>query len=318
MSRSVRIAPFCVAVLLIGSLASCGAKSTSPSQVAVKVNKEEISVHQINAMLSRSGNVPQDKIKEATSVIVERLIDQTLLLQQANEQKLDRDPNVVQAIDLARREIIARAYVERKVISALARPTDAQITAFYDKNPAMFARSRYHLREIAIQVPAERINEVLERAQASNSEPQQFGNWLNAQQFQQSMVDVTRLAEQLEPDMLQKLASLNPGQGFIQRTPTGLRFVQVLEVEDKPVDRAIVRTYLGNLLTAQGRQEGVQSEIKRLRGLAAIEYVGDYVPPTEPAQDASAPAAPTQTAPANAEPEEAPRSLLEEGAAKLK
>lgn len=316
MSRSVRIAPFCVAVLLIGSLASCGAKSTSPSQVAVKVNKEEISVHQINAMLSRSGNIPQDKIKEATSSIVERLIDQALLLQQATELKLDRDPNVVQAIDLARREIIARAYVERKVISALSRPSDAQITTFSDKNSAMFARSRYHLREIAIQVPAERINEVLERAQASNSEPQQFGSWLNAQQFQQSMVDVTRLAEQLDPDTLLKLATLKPGQGFIQRTPTGLRFVQVLEVEDKPVDRATVRTYIGNLLTVQGRQEGVQSEIKRLRGLAAIEYVGDYVPPAESAQGAAA--ATTQTAPANTESEEAPRSLLEEGAAKLK
>ncbi|MDR3087710.1 MAG: EpsD family peptidyl-prolyl cis-trans isomerase, partial [Azoarcus sp.] len=311
---SVRIAPLCVAVLLIGSLASCGAKSSSPSQVAVKVNKEEISVHQINAMLSRSGNIPQDKLKEATSAIVQRFVDQELLLQQASELKLDRDPNVMQTIDLARREILARAYVEQ-FMSKLPRPTDAKITDFYNKNAAMFARSRYYLREIAIQVPLDRIEEVLEHAKSSNTEPQQFGNWLNAQQFPQSVSEAVRSTEQLDPDTLQKLTPLKPNQGFIQRTPAGLLLIQVRAVEDKPVERATARTYIENVLKLQERQESVQSEIKRLRGIASIEYVGDYTPSAEAAQSASAPA---PAEPAAAESGESPRSLLEEGAAKLK
>ncbi|MFX9077455.1 hypothetical protein ABTN32_20565, partial [Acinetobacter baumannii] len=75
-------------------------------------------IHQINGVLSRTPNLPQDRAQAAGKQILQSLIDQELLIQQAQEQKLDRDANVMQAIESAKREILARAYVERLGTSA--------------------------------------------------------------------------------------------------------------------------------------------------------------------------------------------------------
>jgi len=106
------------AVLVLGLLSGCGADEGAAkpaSQVAVKVNKDEISVHQLNTLLMRSDPVPPEMLKQAGTAALERLIDQQLLVQQAKERKLERDPKVMQAIEVARREILARSYVEQVV-----------------------------------------------------------------------------------------------------------------------------------------------------------------------------------------------------------
>ena len=89
------------------------AKLVKRGEAAAKVNKEEITVHQINFVLQRQGNVPADQVPAVSKRILESLIDQEVAIQQATEEKLDRDPKVVMAIEAAKREIIARAYADR-------------------------------------------------------------------------------------------------------------------------------------------------------------------------------------------------------------
>jgi len=116
-----------VALALTAALAGCGdKKEKSPSQTAAKVNKEEITVHQINLVLGQQRAASPGQAASAASVALERLIDQELALQKASDQKLDRDPRVMQQIDAARREIISRAYVE-KIGEGGPKPTPAEI-----------------------------------------------------------------------------------------------------------------------------------------------------------------------------------------------
>lgn len=329
MFRSIRIAPFCVAVVLAGALAGCGAKdgaSKSPSQVAVKVNKEEISVHQINDLLARGGNIPQDQIKNATAAAVERLISQELLLQQAKEHKLDRDPRVLQMLEFSRREILARAYGDQ-VAGAAPRPTDAQISAFYNENPALFAKRRvFSLQEINITAPAERIEEIQERLK-NRSSLQQLMDWLKEKGIQFAVSAGTKAAEQLPAEVLKNIAQMNPGQAFATRTPTGVVLVSIGGVRDEPIDRVRAKPFIENYLFGQARSEKVKEEIKRLREAASIEYIGDFAPPAAPAAaDAQtvAPEGQGQEAVPAAKPEDdkdgedAVRSIIEQGAAKLR
>ena len=116
-----------VALTLTAALAGCGDKKDKPAtQTAAKVNKEEITVHQINYVLAQQRALPAAQAASASRRSLERLIDQELALQKAADQKLDRDPRVVQQIEAARREIISRAYVE-KIGEGAPKPTPAEV-----------------------------------------------------------------------------------------------------------------------------------------------------------------------------------------------
>jgi EpsD family peptidyl-prolyl cis-trans isomerase len=300
-------------------LVGCSAKEdkSSPTQVAVKVNKGEISVHQVNDLLSRSGNIPQDQVARARSATVERLIDQELLLQQAKDNKLDRNPNVMQMLEFSRREILARAYGEQVANNAV-RPTEAQVSKFYDEHPELFAKRRiYSLQEINLQMPPDRLEEVRAHLQSA-SNPQQLMTWFNEQKIPFTVNTGIKPAEQIPLEVLKNLAKLNAGQaGFIQ-TPTGGILLFIAGVQDEPVDRAKAKPVIENFLLNQTRAESIKAEIKRLRDMASINYVGDFAPPD------AAPAAPTGQSPVAPPPADtAPsdssvQSIIEGGGFKLK
>ncbi|MDR0701823.1 MAG: EpsD family peptidyl-prolyl cis-trans isomerase [Azoarcus sp.] len=320
MFHSVRIMPLCVAVLLAGASFGCGGKEESgksASQVAVKVNKEEISVHQINDLLARGGRIPQDQLKNATAAAVERLINQELLVQQAKDGKLDRDPRVLQMIEFSRREILARAYGER-LVSTTPRPTDAQVSAFYDANPAMFAKRRiYSLQEINITASPKQFEEIRTRLQSGGS-LQQIMDWLKGKDIQFVANTAVKAAEQLPSEALKNLANMNPGQAFATRTPAGAVIVSIAGVREEPIDRARAKPAIENHLLSQARNEKMQQELKRLRESAVIEYVGDFAPP--PADGTAAPAQDQQAAPEEKpkSKEDAFRSAIEQGATNLR
>jgi EpsD family peptidyl-prolyl cis-trans isomerase len=125
-------------------LTACGKKDDKDkpaSQTAAKVNKEEITVHQINFVLQQQRGLVPEQAASASKQILERLIDQELALQKAEDQKIDRDPRVVQQIEAARRDIISRAYLE-KIASGAPKASPAEIKAYYDAHPALFKERR--------------------------------------------------------------------------------------------------------------------------------------------------------------------------------
>src|SRR6476660_7561843 len=99
LPRLALLSAVCAAVVLTG----CGGKKDkegTASQTAAKVNKEELTVHQINFVLQQRG-LRQDQMEAASHQVLERLIDQELALQKAEESKLDRDPAVQQQVEAA-------------------------------------------------------------------------------------------------------------------------------------------------------------------------------------------------------------------------
>src|SRR5882724_11602299 len=94
-----------IVVALLAVTLGCGrdSKSAAATQVLAKVNGDEISVHQLNDRLSQV-QIPTDV--DATAVrkqVLESLIDEQLLVQRAMADKVDRDPQVLQAIERTKR-----------------------------------------------------------------------------------------------------------------------------------------------------------------------------------------------------------------------
>src|SRR5436190_14834939 len=103
-----------LAVFLVTAIAGCHKTDNkpSPSQVAARVNGHEITIHQVNDILSRQAARPE-QAEALKRQVLERLIDQELARQQAVENKLDRNPRTVQAIEFAKNEILSRAYIDQ-------------------------------------------------------------------------------------------------------------------------------------------------------------------------------------------------------------
>ncbi len=293
-------------------LAACGEKSKDKaSQTAAKVNKEEITVHQINFVLQQQRGLQPDQADAVSKQILERLIDQELAVQKAEDLKLDRDPRVVQQMEAARREIIARAYVE-KTGEAVAKPTDAEIKAYYDAKPGLFAQRRiYSLQEVIIEATPEQVATLREQLGVSKS-INEFVEFLKANGYRFTGNQAVRPAEQLPLNLLDTFANLNDGQAVLLPSATGAQVVVVAGTRSEPVDEARAKPAIEQFLSNEAKRKLIESDIKALRAEAKIEYVGKFAP--APADAASATPAASAPVPAPAPvPVTQPPSAASEG-----
>lgn len=277
-------------------LAACGGdKGDKASQTAAKVNKEEVTVHQINFVLQRQPNLKPEQAEAASRQVLERLIDQELAVQKAQEQKLDRDPRVVQQIEAAKREIIARAYVDR-VGESIAKPTNEEIAKYYVEKPALFKDRRiYSLQELQIEARPDQFPLLREKL-ASAKSLNEFAEFLKANDFKFAGNQAVRAAEQLPLANLDTIARMQDGQSMVNQTPNGLTVLFLVGSRSQPVDEVRARPAIEAFLANQRKAEAVQKDLKALRDSSKIEYVGKFNQPAPAAGTAPAAVAPA-TAP---------------------
>jgi len=281
-----------VALALTAALAGCGdKKEKSPSQTAAKVNKEEITVHQINLVLGQQRAASPGQAASAASVALERLIDQELALQKAADQKLDRDPRVMQQIDAARREIISRAYVE-KIGEGAPKATPAEIQGYYEKHPALFANRRvYSLQEIDIEAAPTQLDALRAALTAAKTFPA-FIEYLKANNLKFQGSEGVRAAEQLPLASVEQFAALKDGQAVFVARPNGARVIHLVSSRSQPVNLQAATPAIEQYLLNERKRKLVVDDLRALRGAAKIEYVGDYAankPPPLPSPPPDAP-----------------------------
>lgn len=259
-------------------LAACGDKGAAPaSQTAAKVNKDEITVHQINFVLQQQRNLRPEQAEAAGKQILDRLIDQQLALQKAEETKLDRDPRVMQQIEAARREVIARAYLE-KVGEAAPKPTPEEIKKYYDEKPALFSQRRvYQIQEIGIETTPDRLPEIRERLAAAKN-VNEFIAYLQSSGLRFAGNQAVRAAEQLPLSSLDALARMQDGQALVLPTPTGAQVVVLAGSRMQPVSEEQARPAIEQFLLNERRRKLLEDELRSLREAARIERLGRFAP----------------------------------------
>lgn len=299
---------------LLSACGGGGAEGGKPAtQVAVKVGSEEISVHQINQVLSRNQNPGQSEqdTKQLTRDILERLIDQQLAVDQAIEQKLHRSPEVVAQIESSRREILARAYL-KQITDAVAKPTEEEARKYYRDNPALFAeRKAFVLQEINTANQPE-IEQLFREHASAGKSLDDLARVLRERKIQFNTGGSTRMAEQIPLDLLSRMQAMKEGQTMVVTTARTLSFVRLASTRTVPVDEATALPRIAQFLTNQRINETVTSRLKDLRAATTIEYRGDFEKPATATPAAAKPATPPAPA------EDAARSTIEKGAAQLK
>ena len=259
-------------------LAGCGDKKKDKvaSQTAARVNKEEITVHQINLVLQAQRALPPEQAASAGRQVLERLIDQELTLQRASEQKIDRDPKVLAQIDAARREIISRAYLER-VGAAAPRPSAEEVKQYYDANPALFKeRKVYNLQELVIEARPDQLDELQSRLKAAR-DVTDFVNYLKTSQFKFGANQAVRPAEQLPLARLDAISKMQDGQVQFLPTPRGAQVLALVNSRSQPVDEERAKPAIETFLVNERRRKLVEDDVKALRGTARLPgYKADH------------------------------------------
>jgi EpsD family peptidyl-prolyl cis-trans isomerase len=289
----LRVAAVSLAMILM--VAGCGGHGNKASQTAAKVNKEEITVHQINFVLQQQRGLRPEQADAASRQVLERLIEQELAVQKADEMKLDRDPRVVQALEAAKREVLARAYVDR-VGEGAPKPTEDEVRKYYEDKPALFKERRiYNIQELQIEAKPEQTAQLRTRLEAAKNIGE-FVEWLKANNFKFVANQAVRAAEQLPLPVLDAIARMRDGQAAMNPTAGGVQVVVLAGSSMQPVDFEHAKPAIEQYLLNERRRELVAKDLKDLRANAKIQYVGKFA--EAPASAASAAAASASGTPA--------------------
>ncbi|MDZ7812094.1 MAG: EpsD family peptidyl-prolyl cis-trans isomerase [Ideonella sp.] len=293
-------------VVAAALLAACGDRAKVTTQAAVRVNDGEITIHQINQALLQQRGVKPEQLDSVSRQVLERLIDQELAVQRAEEQKLDRDPKVMAAIEAAKREIIARSYAEQ-VAEAVAKPSAQEVQKYYDDKPALFAKRRaYTLQEFNLKagsIDAALLDAKMTQARSSP----EVAAALTAMGLTFEVGQSTQGAESLPMALVDKIGAMSVGQSLvISQGGKPAKVVHIAAAQPGPVSLAQATPAIEQFLLNERKRQAVEAAIKSARGAAKIEYLGKFAEPAAAAASAApvtpeaAPAAPPSPPPAAA------------------
>jgi EpsD family peptidyl-prolyl cis-trans isomerase len=267
-----------LSIMLVASISGCEKleKSTSASQVVAQVNSEDITVHQLNAALARVGDVTPESVARVKREVLQRLVDRQLAVQHALSKKLDRSPAVLQALEGARADILARAYVE-EVARSLPKPTAEEVSKFYAEHPQLFAQRRvFVLEEIEAWGEGDLVLGLREAAAKSRS-MKEVAAWLKSRDVRFSEFRGVRAAEQVPLEMLPRLQAMKDGESaVVELADARAQWVRVVVAKPAPVDAATAAPRIEQFLFNRRSSEAVDREMQRLKDAATIRYLGEF------------------------------------------
>jgi EpsD family peptidyl-prolyl cis-trans isomerase len=258
-------------------LAACGnhKDDSTASQTAVRVNKEEVTVHQINLLLQQQRGLKPEQIDATTRRIVGFLVDQELAVQRARALNIDQDQGVLLEVDAAKREVLARAYAVR-LGQSVGKPSAEEIKKYYDDHPALFKDRRiYTLQELDIEARAQHLPALRDELQGVKSVGD-FVAYLKANKLRSNGSQSERAAEEIPADILDNLTRMKPGQLALMPSPAGALVLLLIGSRAEPLDETRARAAIEQFLLTDGRRKRIEADAQSMRAAAKIEYVGKF------------------------------------------
>lgn len=256
-----------VSTMLFVALSACGEKksASSTSQVVAIVDGQEITIHQVNNELAKTGG------SQVTKQLLEGLVARQLLVNAAKKDKLDADPAVLADMERARNLVLAQSYVASKLKSP-ARPLDQEVEDLYRKNPDWFAqRKQYEFGQLVIarsnltpelntlmDQPGKRMDEVVA--------------WLDSHRIQYARQQVVKTSADLPPQMNASLKTMERGALFVVLEGQTAILTSLQDVKNAPLSLAVATPQIIQYLVTQKQNQASEQLVERLKGEAKIEY----------------------------------------------
>lgn len=272
---------FCSGRAIVGSVVGCAALACSlagchhaaapkSSQVVATVNGHEITESQLNQVLAAH---PTDDISpQVRQQALASLVDEELLVQEALKHKLDRQPAVVQAIEKAKRTILARAYAESSVY-ARNPPTPVEIEQYFRDHPALFA-SRKLFRVTGFTIPKTSVSDALRSDLSRAHGTEQVRDALDKHGIQYETQFLSIAPEQMPIDRLPVFAKSVVGDVLTLDQPEAKVLVMsITEVHEAPIPLDRARPVIRQFLINSRQKDALAAYLKQSKNHAKIEYL---------------------------------------------
>jgi EpsD family peptidyl-prolyl cis-trans isomerase len=261
-------------------LSACGAKTDTPkdTQVVANVNGSELSVSQLNFYLQGVGNIPADRLPAARKEVLNRLVEQEAVVQEAMLKKLDRDPVIQQQLEAAKRDVLVKAHLQR-VAAAVPAPDQEAIDKFFAERSVLFQKRKvYRFAEITLPGRPVTWTEI-EKALLPTKSIAEAAAVLKAKGIDLPIAqNVNRGTEELPMDQIEKFLALKDGEVVIYQRAPGIVIAQILSSLDAPVDATKAKPVIERFLVTKARAEAVQAEMKRIKEGMKVTYLGEFAP----------------------------------------
>jgi EpsD family peptidyl-prolyl cis-trans isomerase len=261
MIRNILLVAMWAAVAM--ALYSCGKPDIRKSGAAA-ARGEPVVTRRPDSALGRSEGWPAEPAGLLAVVAQEPGLDQELLAREAIQLELDRDAQVVQAIEYARLRILAQAYIERTVNTA-AQASPQEIRKFYEQNPALFAQRRtYRVLELTMDVPQGQFG-ALQDAVAKAKNIDGVLRWLDSRRLPVEAATPSVAAERIPANTLRRLFGMREGQIAVFQTPRGASVVRLDQSTEAPLTEKQAAPAIARYLLNRKRLELAQAEVAKLR-----------------------------------------------------
>lgn len=260
-------------------LAACGNDDSGTGKTLATVNGSAIKESRLNDQLAQ---IPADLLKgreaEVRRQLLDRIIDQELVSQEAKRLKVENDAEYKKQLDLVKLQLQANAVVARKVSETLT--TDA-LKAQYEKVKAQLAFPAVKAKHILVPTQQEALDII------KIATPQNFSELAKTRSKGPSAEQGGDLGwfrrEAMIPEFAQ--VAFNTPVGQVAATPVKTQFGwHVVLVEDRQEKYVPPFNQVEPQLRQDMAQQVVQGYLGSLRKNAAITYSDQSDAPAAPAK----------------------------------
>lgn len=277
MKVKVLVTALFMSIMLVGCGGEKGANKED-TQVAAKVNGEEVTVHELNQTLGQLRvKVTQGNQAEIKQKALDHLVDQTLVLQAAKQAKLDRNPEILSALEAAKQKVLVDAYVQR-TLQGVGKPTLQEIETFYNEHPQIFAdRKVFVYTQLTMPVEKEALESLVTELKAIKTLEELLPILKEKGISYKRMVEANP-SEKLPPPLLAPLNVLKVGDIGYLKMSDGLLVIELQQALAQPVTLEQATPAIGRQLYKQKQKEAADKLVESLKENAKVEYLGEFAP----------------------------------------
>lgn len=277
-----------VGCLAFSVLAGCG----SQGKLEAVVNGQVITSKEVDERIARMNPAIRPSVANDRRRVVEQLVTETLLFQEANRRGLDRDREVRQLLQEARRQILIGRLLEVARQELRGTVPEEEIAHFYEAHRADFSQPESWRASHLLAADAATAEKALARIKGGESFAQ-VAQELSTDPSKARGGDIGFFSKgQVIPEFEAACKDLEPGQmSRVVKSPLGYHVILLTEkkaARDRTLEE--VRDQIRQLLEGQQGQQKLEGYVQQIRSKSQVKIHEPSAPPAAqtPESDAAA------------------------------